>query len=161
MEILPVILNVDPQHLRARIDETAWFPASAQQLWALLSDPARAPAHLPAGISMREEHTRPDGKQAWQVSLELLGKHLETRAVLEEELPAQRTTIGVEGALTGWYRLSLTEENGGVRLREQIDYRVPGVFLDQTLGRLAEPVIRRMLRQHFAALERLLQTSAR
>lgn len=139
------------QEMRPRVDESAFLPTTAERIWATLGDPARAPAHLPAILRLRET-----GPGRWQVMLDLLGQQLEGTVSLAEQVSDRRLVLVLQGAVSGRYVLSLTPQAGGTLVREQVAYELPEAFLSRALGRVAEPVIRRLVREHLGALPGLL-----
>lgn len=141
-----------PAESRARVDESILLQASPERIWEHLGDPARAPSHLPAVLKVTE-----DGPGTWQVTLELLGQHVEGRAVLLEEIPAERLILMLSGPVNGRVVFSLTPEDGGTRVREQVSYDLSDALLNWTLGKMAEPAVRRLSRQHLASLQRMLE----
>ena len=138
--------------LRARVDESILLPASPERIWEHLGDPARAPSHLPAVLKVTEV-----GPGTWQVTLELLGQHVEGRAVLLEEIPSERLVLMLSGPVNGRVIFSLTPEDGGTRVREQVSYDLSDAVLNWTLGKVAEPAVRRLSRQHLASLQRMIE----
>lgn len=136
---------------RARIDECRLLPATPAQVWAALGEPESAALHLPSVMQIKS-----DGDGAWWVTLDLLGQRLQGRVELGETIPGERLELHLSGAVQGRSILSLTRQAQGTLVHEQVWYDLGGSFLDTTLGRMAEPTIRRLVRDHLASLERLL-----
>ena len=153
-QLLRLPLNSGTAEAQARIDESILLQAAPQQIWEHLSDSAHAPSHLPAVLHVRE--VQPGN---WAVTLELLGQRVEGNVVLLEELPAERIVLALNGPVNGRVIFSLTPENGGTRVREQVSYDLSDVFLNWTLGRMAEPALRRLSRQHLKSLQRMVDES--
>jgi carbon monoxide dehydrogenase subunit G len=137
----------------ARIDETILIQATPEQIWALLDGGGGAPSQVHGLLTVEE-----DGPGAWRVGIELLGRRLMLRIVRGDEDPPRRVVFRIEGALNGRCVFTLTPEGGGARVREQVSYALANTLLDRTLGRLAEPVLRRMARTQLASLPPSLPT---
>jgi carbon monoxide dehydrogenase subunit G len=155
-QLLRLQLNgAAPERTRTRVDESTLLQAPAEQVWSLLGDPSAAASHLPAVLKIRE-----DAPGSWRVTLDLLGQRVEGRVVLLEEIAAQRLVLALNGAVTGRFVLSLTPEGEETRVREQVHYDLSDALLNLTLGRMAEPAIRRLVRQHLASIRELLERTA-
>lgn len=158
--LLALLLDDEqPFELRARIEETLLVQSSPDQVWAVLGEPGRAAMHLPSVLQIQSE-----GPQSWRVTLDLLGQPLQGRVLLVSAIPAERLELTLEGAVQGRYLLSLAPySNGtldGTLVREQVWYDLSQAVLDITVGRLAEPAIRRLVRRHLISIDRLLVTPA-
>jgi carbon monoxide dehydrogenase subunit G len=134
---------------RARVDESAEIAAARERVWQALDGGQLSAARLPAVLRVDEA-----GPDRWRVTLDLLGQELSAQARLVEHVPPERLTMALEGDIAGTCTLSLSSVPTGTRLREQVSYELPRTLLARTMGRFAEPAVRRLVREHLAWVQR-------
>lgn len=154
---LPVRKILEREAERAQIEESIELPASPEEVWSILDAPGATASQFPAVFRVQEA-----APNEWLVTLDLLGEELNGRVRLTESTPPQRIAVVLNGDVSGRCVLSLSALPGGTgtRLREQVFYELPGALLARTIGKLAGPAIRRLVREHLASVERAIQDAA-
>lgn len=109
------------------------IPAPRPHVFECLTDVRRLPELLAPDIDARIVHAPEELKRGAEASLELtrFGFAQATRWRIEDVLRGSRLTFRqVEGIFKTWtHTLRFTDEDGGTRVSERIEYRVPGGLL--------------------------------
>ena len=129
---------------------------SRAAVWRVLGDPVFAALHAPGTVQITGVA---DG--GWSARIEVLGKTIDARIAVAESVPEERLVLRIDGRLRARLTTTLSPAGTGTRLRERLEYSLPGSFIGTAVSRLAaRPRLREELAEHLERIARAAGTGA-
>lgn len=137
------------------VEAVAVVAASPERVWHVLSDPEQLMRHTPTAARV---WGTPDADH-WTAEIEILGERMTERVDIIERVPDRRLVLALtDGPVRARITLTLEADVAQTRLRERLDYALPGNFLERLASKVAVgPQLRAQLHAH---LDRIGATAA-
>ncbi len=120
----------------AKVERSITINAPVEKVFAYIADPMNLPQWVP---SMMEVHdvTGSGVGQHYRWTYKMAGLQLQGETTVTEDIPNERRTTQSKGSVTSTWILNFEPDNGGTKMKLDIEYTIPV----PVLGKLAEKLV--------------------